>query len=415
MNPNDLYTRRESFYFKPSGVLRGFFIFCCVAGLALFLVGLATGQQQRAWGSFLFNLMFFFSLSLGGVVLGSMQDVIGAEWGRPIKRIHESFSAFLPYAVCAFLLFFLCIRFEVLGAQSVYSWIKNPHLIEHFPGKNVWLQRDFMLLRDAAALFIMLFLAKWHMDQTVRGDFFFLEGKKTEGEAAAKEALRKLRYWSAPVLCVHSLCFSLICFDLTMSLAPTWLSTLWAGWCFSILMHILFASILICMFFLRSTPVGAFIGKAQFHDMGKLLHGFTVFFAYLTFSHVLTYWYTNIPEETSYFLVRLEKPWIYFVVLSPFLSFVFPFFMLIPKISKWNAALTLPVAFVVILAQWLNYFLVVMPEVINPGELFFPWLELGGFVGFLGLFLFSVTLFTKKVPLLNISDPLLAKSLCHKH
>ena len=59
MNPNDLYTRRESFYFKPSGVLRGFFIFCCVAGLVLFLVGLATGQQQRAWGSFLFNLMFF--------------------------------------------------------------------------------------------------------------------------------------------------------------------------------------------------------------------------------------------------------------------------------------------------------------------------------------------------------------------
>lgn len=89
--------------------------------------------------------------------------------------------------------------------------------------------------------------------------------------------------------------------------------------------------------------------------------------------------------------------------------------MLIPKISKWNAALTLPVAFVVILAQWLNYFLVVMPEVTNPGELFFPWLELGGFVGFLGLFLFSVTLFTKKVPLLNISDPLLVKSLCHKH
>ena len=56
-----------------------------------------------------------------------------------------------------------------------------------------------------------------------------------------------------------------------------------------------------------------------------------------------------------------------------------------------------------------------MPEVINPGEVFFPWLEFGGFIGFLGLFLFSVTLFTKKVPLLNISDPLLVKSLCHKH
>lgn len=415
MNHNDLYKHRNDFYFKASRVQKGFLIFCCLLGLSFFLVGLATGQQTRAWGSFLFNLMFFFSISLGGVAFGGMQDIIGAEWGRPVKRIHESFSAFMPYAVCSFLLFFLCIRFDLLGAHKVYSWIEDPHLLHAFPGKNFWLQRDFMLGRDIFSLLVLLTLTKWHMDQTTRGDFFLLEGKKEEAKIFAEEARKKLQYWSAPILCAYALCFSILCFDLTMSLAPTWFSTLWAGWSFSITMQSLMAFLLIFMFSVRKTKLGAFISRNQFHDIGKLLHGFTVFFAYLTFAHVLTYWYTNIPEETSYFITRLQKPWVYLVVLSPFLSFVFPFFTLIPKLSKWTFFVTIPVAFVVILSQWINYLLIVIPEVTNPDEWVFPWLELGGFIGFLGLFLFSLTIFSKKIPLLNISDPLLEKSLNHKH
>ena len=415
MNHKDLYEQRHNLFFKATGIQRGFLIFCCLLGLSIFFVAVTTGQQTRAWGSFLFNLMFFFSLSLAGVAFGSMQDIIGAKWGRPVKRLHESFSAFLPYAVCSFFVFFFCIRFQLLGAHEVYSWIKDPHLLHSFPGKKDWLTRDFMLIRDVFALLIILFLSKWHIDQTVRGDFSLLEGKKAEAKSQAKASVEKLRYWSAPVLCLHSLCFSLICFDLTMSLAPTWFSTLWAGWSFAIAMQTLFAVLLICMFCLKATKVGAFIARDQFHDIGKLLHGFTVFFAYLTFAHVLTYWYTNIPEETSYFLTRLEAPWIYLVVLSPFLSFVFPFFTLIPKVSKWTYSITVPVALVVIVAQWINYLLIVMPEVSAPKNWFFPWVELGGFIGFLGLFLFSLSLFTNKIPLLNISDPLLEESLNNKH
>lgn len=415
MNQNDLYKQRHSFYFKTTGTQRGFLIFCCLFGLSLFLVGIATGQHTRAWGSFLFNLMFFFSISLGGVAFGSMQDVIGALWGRPVKRLHEAFSAFMPYAVCCFLVFFLCIRLQLLGAHEVYSWIRDPHLLHSFPGKNIWLQRDFMLIRDTLSLLIILSLTKWHMDQTIRRDIFLLAGKKQEAQILGQESQKKLQYWSAPILCVYSICFSILCFDLTMSLAPTWFSTLWGGWSFAIMMQTLMAFLLIFMFFLKETAVGAFISRSQFHDIGKLMHGFTVFFAYLTFAHILTYWYTNIPEETSYFITRLQSPWLYLVIISPFLSFLFPFFMLIPKLSKWTLWLTIPISLVVIISQWINYFLVVIPEVTNPEQWSFPWLELGSFFGFFGLFIFSLTLFTKKIPLLNIADPLLVKALDNKH
>ena len=282
-------------------------------------------------------------------------------------------------------------------------------------GKTVWLQPDFMLIRDTFALLIMLWLVKWHMNKTLKRDHLLIDGHIKEAKAEAKESQEKLRYWSAPILCAHSLCFSLICIDLTMSLTPTWFSTLWGGWSFSILMQALMAFILLLMFFLKKTELGKLFGRAQFLDIVKLLFGFTVFFAYLTFAHVLTYWYTNIPEETSYFLTRLEKPWLYFVIAAPVLSFIIPFFFLIPKASKITFAIAVPVSLIVLLAQWLNYYLIVMPEVITPKTLDFPWLELGGFVGFLGLFLFNFLAFAKKNPMVSLSDPLLIDSFSQSH
>ena len=321
MNLSELRRKKLEYFLQPSATLQGIVALCCVVGLGTFIAGLSAGHSSRVWGSFLLNLMFFFSISLGGVLFGGMQDVISALWARPIKRLHESFSAFLSTAVICFFVFFVCIRFELLGAHEVYVWIKDPHYLHAFEGtgKTVWLQRDFMLIRDTFALIIMLLLVKWHMGLTLVPDRLMLEGRDKEAEVVAAANKAKLRYWSAPVLCVHSLCFSLICFDLTMSLAPTWFSTLWGGWSFAILMQALFAFIIVFMFLLKRLSLVSFFGKSQFHDMGKLLYGFTVFFAYLTFAHVLTYWYTNIPEETSYFLTRLQKPWIDFIYLALFL------------------------------------------------------------------------------------------------
>jgi hypothetical protein len=145
------------------------------------------------------------------------------------------------------------------------------------------------------------------------------------------------------------------------------------------------------------------------------LHGFTVFFAYLTFAHVLTYWYTNIPEETSYFLTRLEKPWVYFIIAAPFLVFLIPFIFLIPKANKWNPKTAIPIALVVLSAQWLNYMLVVIPEVVSAHEWQFPWIELGTFLGCLAGFLLSIYRFAQKIPMVSLADPLLLPALESAH
>ena len=42
----------------------------------------------------------------------------------------------------------------------------------------------------------------------------------------------------------------------------------------------------------------------HYHDLGKLLFAFVVFWAYIAFSQYMLYWYANIPEETGWYLRR---------------------------------------------------------------------------------------------------------------
>ncbi|MBP6217052.1 MAG: hypothetical protein KA436_00530 [Oligoflexales bacterium] len=407
----ELYRRKNDFFIKISSSTRGALVFCLVFSVVVFVLAITMGSGTRVWGAFLFNLMLFFSLALGGVAFGHMQDMIGALWGRPIKRIHESFGAFVPWAALALVLFFLCIKFKLGDAHKVYSWIASPGSLSAFPGKSCWLTPGFMMIRDLGAMAVLVALVLWQRQISTRADFLVLQGREEEAEQSALEATQRLRMCSAPILVVYALCFSLLSFDLTMSLAPTWLSTLWGGWNFAIMMQVLLASTLLAMFALQSSAVGGYFARNNFHDIGKLLFGFTVFFAYLTYAHVLTYWYTNMPEETSYLITRMGAPWLKYVIAAPFISFLFPFILLIPKANKWTSHIAIPVCVVVLAAQWLNSMLVVMPELVNAGEWHGPWLELAISLGFLAAFLLSVFTYAEKTPMLSLADPLLHRSL----
>jgi hypothetical protein len=413
---HDLFAQRQNFFIKASNSVRGGVVFCIVIGLVALVAAVASGQWNRIWGAFLFNLFFFFALALGGSAFSAMQDIIGAKWGRPVMRLHESFSSFLPVAGGLFLVFFALIKFRLFHAHEVYSWIVDPSIIHHFFGKRTWLQENPMLIRDALAVIGICGLAHWQIGLKTKRDAAFVEGHKDKAVLLGKEAKDKLRYWSAPLLVSYAILFSLLVFDIMMSLAPTWFSTLFAGWFFAIMMQTLMATLMIMMWVLKDSTIGEFFGKQQFHDVGKLMHGFTVFFAYLTYAHVLTYWYGNVPEETQYFLVRLEKPWIYMVFAIPLLAFVLPLYALIPKASKWTKTIAMPLALIILFAQWHTYMLVVQPEVVKSGAVgFVPWIEAGIFFGVLGLFLMAVLRFAARNPMIPVADPLFKEAIEEAH
>jgi hypothetical protein len=200
-----------------------------------------------------------------------------------------------------------------------------------------------------------------------------------------------------------------------MSLEPLWLSTLWAGWLFAIMMQTLMALLMVFMFTVKPSMIGSLIGRQQFHDVGKLMHGFTVFFAYLTYAHVLTYWFGNMPEETEYFLHRMHAPWLWIVLVAPLFSFVIPLYTMIFKAAKWTAAVAVPIAVLILAAQWFAYLVVVIPDVVDASQWKLPWVEMALFLGFLGLFLQTYFWFGKRFPMVGLADPLLPEALHGDH
>ena len=77
--------------------------------------------------------------------------------------------------------------------------------------------------------------------------------------------------------------------------------------------------------------------------------------------------------------------------------YLLPLIILIFKASKWTAWITVPLSAMIFISQWLTYLLVVMPELMKP-QLYVPWIEIGIFIGFIGLLIIMR-------PGLSIFDP----------
>jgi hypothetical protein len=282
-------------------------------------------------------------------------------------------------------------------------------MLAHFPGKNVWLTPDFFIIRNIISLLVMVGLVQWSKKQNSLADSAFLAGKLSEAEELGNLSRERLRLWSGPVLFAQGVIFTFVVTDITMSHSPLWFSTLWGGWSFAVLMQSLLALILILLFFAKKASFGAFISRQQFHDVGKMLHGFTAFWGYLTFSHIITYWYGNVPEETEYFIHRLHGPWMGILIAVGIMAFAIPLFSLIPKKAKWTFGASFPIATCILIAQWMMNLVVVQPEVVPAEDFGLPLLEVGTLLLFAAGFAFSIYSYGRKNLMVSLPDPMLRK------
>ncbi len=95
-----------------------------------------------------------------------------------------------------------------------------------------------------------------------------------------------------------------------MSLAPYWLSNLFGAFFFmgAFLTGLTMMGIMM-VYWRGKLGMREVIGREQFHDLGKLVFGFSVFWAYLMFSQLLVIWYGNLREETSFVFYRMWGEW----------------------------------------------------------------------------------------------------------
>jgi hypothetical protein len=275
---------------------------------------------------------------------------------------------------------------------------EEQEIIEH---KRPFLNRQFFLFRLIAYLVIWTFLVqryfKWSTDQD--------KTKALENTAAAQRF--------APVgLLLFGWSLSFFAFDWLLSLDGTWYSTIFGVTVFAQCALFMTASlILITLALRRSGLLGNAVTVEHYHDLGKFLFGWIVFWSYVTFAQFFLIWYGNIPDEIAFFHKRWNENGGTYKNLGLALvvmHFFVPFWFLMSRNIKRRLGLLAAGAVCMVIMHVAEVYWIVMP---NLGPLEPNVLDLGCLVGIFGVYLAFVLRGMEEYPLVAVGDPRLSRAL----
>ena len=108
-------------------------------------------------------------------------------------------------------------------------------------------------------------------------------------------------------------------------------------------------------------PLQRALTAEHLHDLGKLMFAFSNFWMYIWFSQYMLIWYTNIPEETSYFVTRVGGTWGPILLLSLLLNWVVSFLILLPVKSKRDPRIVIKVCGAILAGRCVDLYLMMLP------------------------------------------------------
>jgi hypothetical protein len=369
-----------------------------VAGVAAATL-LGMGNATQFFHSWLVAWLWTLSLGLGGLFFVLTAFVTRAGWSVVVRRLAEHVAATLPVLGVLFVP-------VALGLSELYPW-SRPEVVAGdavLTGKAGWLSSGPFLVRSAGYLLVWAVMGWWLWRQSRRQD--------GEGGVAVT---RRLQTLSAPALVVFGLTLSFASMDWIMSLDPHWYSTIFGVYFFAGSAVAIFAFlVLLALSLQRGGALRGVVSAEHYHDLGKLLFAFTVFWAYIAFSQFMLVWYANIPEETLWFAHRWHHGWEVVSVALAVGHFGLPFFFLMPRgVKRRRATLWLGATWM-LAVHYLDLWWLVMPSLHREGP--HPHLlDLATLLGVGGLFLATLALLMRRRSLVPVADPRLAESLAFEN
>ena len=363
----------------------------------LAIVGSFTFNKTVAWVDFLVNNIYFVTMSVSGIFFLGVTGVLQASWLTPYKRIPEAMTRFLPYGLVLMLITYF-------GLHTIYEWthhdvvMNDPILRE----KIAWLNVAGFMSRMVIIFFLWIMAAKRLLS---------LSKKQDEGV----DVSQKLVGSSAVSIIVFALAICVASFDWVMSVEPHWFSTIFGVYIFAgtFVSGISFTTLAVIK--LREWGyLENVINENHYHDLGKWMFGFSVFWAYIWVSQYLLIWYANIPEETEYYVLR-HHHWNSVFFLNVIVNWTIPFFGLMTRAAKRNTSRLKFIACVLLFGHFIDIYLMVAPKIFEHHGIhhisYYGILQLLQWLGYLGLFIFVVARALSKNKLVSTGDPQLAEGI----
>jgi hypothetical protein len=339
--------------------------------------------------------MYFLSLALGGLFFVLIMHLTRAGWSVTVRRLAEVVAwAVVPLAVLAVVILF--------GMHDLYEW-SHAEVVAHdelLQKKQGYLNPTFFVIRLAVYFLVWGLLATYFLRQSHKQD--------ASGDPALTTRMERV---AAPGTILYALTVTFAAFDLLMSLTPHWYSTIYGVYYFAgcILGFFALAPVLIAML-KRRGYLTRLVTSEHSHDLGKLMFGFVVFWAYIAFSQYLLIWYGNLPEETVWYSARENGAWVWISIVLLFGHFMLPFLWLMSRYPKRKSVTLVAGAVWLLIMHWVDVFYLVMPNA-RPDGIPFRLMDLACFVGIGGLFLAAVFWRLGRTNLIPVNDPRLSEAL----
>lgn len=425
------YDIEERFVFSD-GTKRSIFTILGI-GLVLFVIGiimLATGGEHEEAHALAFaggegatgaehghhyhwtdrlkvnlwiNNVFFIGLSVVGLFFFCIQYAAHAGWSAGIKRVPEAFGSFLPVGLILLLATF------AWGYHTIFHWTDHslmekdsPNYDEIIAGKEAFLNIPFYLIR------MVVFIGGWTAFYMAMRKQSLLE----DVEGGTK------RFWKMKTIATLFIIFfaissSVSAWDWIMSIDTHWFSTMF-GWYVFASWHVSgLAAISLALVYLHEAGYLKFLNESHLHDINKMVFGFSIFWTYIWFGQFLLIYYANIPEETIYFVERLESDYYSkFIFFNLFVNFFFPFLAFMTRDAKRKATIVKIVCSAVLIGHWFDFYLMITPGTLKEHG-GFGFLEIGLAMIYLSVFIYVVANTLSKAPLIAKNHPMLQESLHH--
>jgi len=419
------------------------------AGLAAAAYGYTVVPHDRWAFSYLFGLWVPLSLALGSLFFVMVQFVTKASWGVTVRRIAEMLMRPMPiFAILIIpLVLMLPQLFPWLGARHPATsrdetasaehaskpdespvpdargdMAKEPAAYRDMPyappikrveqaveneekkivdHKRIFLRKDFFLIRLIGYLLIWAWLANKFFTWSTEQD----KTKALENTAAAQR-------FAPAGLVLFALTITFFTFDWFLSLNATWYSTIFGVQLFSQAALFNMATMILAALALRRSGImGDAVNVEHFHDMGKLLFGWIAFWSYIAFAQFFLTWYSNIPDELTFFHLRWHDnggTWKGVTLALVALHFFVPFWFLMSRNIKRRLPLLATGAVCMVCMHVIEVYWVVMP---NYGPLAPNFVDAACLVGLLGVYLSAVLRGMEDFALVPVGDPRLERAL----
>lgn len=363
----------------------------------LFLVTtliLIKKDPHHALHSYITSYMFFLGISLGAMFLVLIQHLSRAGWSVTVRRVPE----ILMKNIGLMIILFIPVAFKI---PELFHWA-DPSALAHdylLQVKQPYLNKPFFLIRSVSYFVIWILISRYYFNQSTKQD---IEG----GEAITD----RLQNRSAVSILLFSLSFTFAAFDWLMSLSPHWFSTIFGVYVFAnSVLAALCATSLIYLLLRKFGYLKEIVTVEHYHDLGKLIYGFVIFWAYVAFSQYFLIWYANIPEETVWYLHRLNGSWKYFAAFIIIGHFIFPLFGFMSRYAKRHLGYHAFMASFILIMCYCDTYYIAMPNISKTFHLGLA--DITSILGIGGLFIASIFYTLGKVSLIPVKDPRLSESL----